>query len=143
MKLLLFLLILLSSIYLEAETQTVKASYIFNNSRDRYDYDKANTLSSLQSSVNSAEFVKALDQNYSLTDKNIKIDFVFFDRGQISRFKLKNSHSLSPADYALIWTKRDSLSNRIIFLFIKEDLVDNYSGCNKLSKNPAYTLFHS
>jgi hypothetical protein len=117
---------LLAAICLKAGSQSVKTAFIFSNSLDRDDFERRNILSTLQNYVNSAEFFNALILNYSLSDKNLKIDFVFFDRGQISRLKLKDAHSLTAADYSLIWLKRDSLTNRVLFLFVKDFKSSNY-----------------
>ncbi len=126
MKLNLVYFCLLIPICLNGGTQSVKTTFIFSNSKDKSEFERGNILSSLQNSVNSAEFTNALNQNYSLSNKNLGIDFVFFDRGQISRFKLKEAHSITAEKYSQLWLNRDSLSNRILFLFVKDFKSDYY-----------------
>ena len=125
-KLNLVFFLLYVSICFSCVAQEVTSSFVFNNSEDRSEFEEKNILASLRNSVNSADFSSALIQNYSLSNKNLKIDFVFFDRGQIGRFKLKQSHSISPEIFSGIWSKRDSLSNRILFLFVKDYNSNNY-----------------
>jgi hypothetical protein len=90
---------------------------VFNNTTDIKQYE--NLIGELKNAVNKTELQNALNANNNLSDKNLKIDIVFFDRNYTGNMKLKRAHVLTADGYREKWmtTAED---NAVLFLFVKE-----------------------
>jgi hypothetical protein len=91
---------------------------MFNNTVDIKQYE--GLIKELKNAVNTTELQNALSANDHLSDKNLKVDIVFFDRNYMGDMKLKRAHALTVAGYKEKWTTSTKDNTAVLFLFAKE-----------------------
>ena len=133
-----YLIIILLLINLSVIPQKIDIQIIYNNLGDEIKFSKLNT--NIKSGINTENIQKSLQNNYTITDKNLTIQIIFYDRSHIGLFKLKNENPLSPEEYIKTWKENHS-SNNVAFLFVKGFKAEDYS-LNKLIVSNALEEAH-
>jgi len=98
--------------------QNVTIKVVFNNTIDMKKYEK--TITELEYAVKTSELQSAINANSNMTDKNMNIDIVFFDRNYNGNMKLKKQHVLTTDEYKKRWKENSKNTTSVLFLYVKE-----------------------